>query len=119
MRSTPESVRDRRRLEDLVSVGPATVGDLHLLGISTVVALAREEAPALYRRLCEVTGVRHDPCCEDVFAAAIAQARDPDLPAALKKWWTWSRLRKARNRAAQWPRTGCAASYTRRRGQEA
>jgi hypothetical protein len=32
----------------------------------------------------------------DVFACAIAQARDPDLPAAQCHWWYWSRRRKAR-----------------------
>jgi len=76
-------------------VGPATVRDLALLDIHTVDELARHEAAQLYRRLCVVTGVRHDPCCEDVFASAIAQARDPHLPAAQRRWWYWSRVRKA------------------------
>jgi predicted flap endonuclease-1-like 5' DNA nuclease len=85
-----------RELTDLVSVGPATRRDLALLGVATVSQLARHEPRALYERLCRVTGVRHDPCCEDVFAAAIAQARDPDLAAEKKQWWYWSRVRKER-----------------------
>lgn len=85
---------DPRRLRDLAYVGPATVRDLALLDIHTVDELARHQAPELYRRLCAVTGVRHDPCCEDVFACAIAQARDPKLPEEQRRWWYWSRVRK-------------------------
>jgi hypothetical protein len=86
---------DRRALGDLESVGPATLADFRLLGISSVAQLAREEPRELYLRLCASTGVRHDPCCEDVFRAAVAQARDPNLPSEERRWWFWSRVRKA------------------------
>ena len=86
---------DRRELASLVSVGPATLRDLEALGVRSVSALARSEARDLYERLCILSQARHDPCCEDVFAAAVAQARDPDLPAAQRRWWHWSRVRKA------------------------
>lgn len=89
---------DRRRVIELRSVGPATAKDLALLGITTVAELVDREADELYAELCRVTGVRHDPCCQDVFAAAIAQARDPDLPEEQRDWPYWSRLRKAANR---------------------
>ena len=89
---------DARQLRDIVSVGPATLGDLKLLGIHSVAHLAEQEPADLYAKLCEVTGSRHDPCCLDVFQAAIAQARDPDLPPEQCQWWYWSRLRKARSR---------------------
>ena len=82
-------------LTRLRSVGPATARDLALLGITTVDQLRTANADALYEQLCRVTGVRHDPCCRDVFAAAVAQAADPDLPAEQREWWYWSRLRKA------------------------
>ena len=91
----PERPAAARRLRDLRSVGPATVGDLALLGITTVEALAACEPRALYDRLCAESGVRHDPCVLDVFAAAVAQARDPDLPAEQRDWWWWSRRRRA------------------------
>ena len=84
-----------RRLRDLRSVGPATVRDLAQLGVTSVEALAAYEPDALYDRLCAATGVRHDPCMRDVFAAAVAQARDPDLPAEQRGWWWWSRRRVA------------------------
>jgi len=85
-----------RQLSDLVSVGPATLRDLDRMGIRSVGQLARQEPDRLYRRLCSLTGTRQDPCCGDVFAAAIAQARDPDLPAEKRRWWYWSRVRKLR-----------------------
>jgi len=86
-------------LESLVSVGPAIRRDLELLGIHSLEQLARCDAQELYRRLSKMTGVRQDPCVEDVFNAAIAQARDPQLPAERKNWWFWSRLRKQSDKA--------------------
>ena len=89
------SRQDPRRLSDLYSVGPATIADLTELGVTSVSALAREDAGELYERLCAQRGQRLDPCCEDVFRAAVAQARDPNLPAEQRRWWYWSRVRKA------------------------
>lgn len=89
-------------LEDLVSVGPATLRDFSVLKIKTLRELAKQSPAALYRKLCKITGVRHDPCVEDVFAAAIAQARDPQLPQEQKEWAYWSRLRKLRPVRCGW-----------------
>jgi hypothetical protein len=30
----------------------------------------------------------------DVFVAAVAQARDPNLPIEQRQWWYWSKVRK-------------------------
>ena len=89
------SKRDKRELGDLEGVGKATLGDFKLLGIESVSALANEDAMVLFQRMCELTNSRQDPCVYDVFACAIAQARDPELEASERKWWTWSRMRKA------------------------
>ncbi|WP_321396201.1 helix-hairpin-helix domain-containing protein [Emcibacter sp.] len=88
------SVIDPRRLIDLTSVGPATVRDLELLGITTVNQLKDCDGEDLYRRLCLETGEQHDICCLDVFNCAIAQARDANLPREQRMWWYWSRRRK-------------------------
>ncbi len=84
-----------RKLEDLVSVGPAIRRDFEMLGIRTVAQLARHDPETLYKKLNRKTGVRQDPCVLDVFRAAIAQARDPHLPREQCVWWYWSRVRKA------------------------
>ena len=83
-----------RRLTDLRSVGPAFVRDLHHLGIMSVQDLKEQDGNDLFERLCDFRGSYVDMCCLDVFNCAIAQARNPDLPAELCDWWTWSRIRK-------------------------
>ena len=84
-----------RRLKDLVSVGPAMVRDFRLLGIHSVAQLWRRDPEKLYEKLCEITGQAQDICCLDVLRAAVAQARNPRLPAKQCQWWYWSRRRKA------------------------
>ncbi len=86
-----------RRLQDLVSVGPAMVRDFELMGIRSVAELRRRNPEKLYERLCRVTGKAQDICCLDAFRAAVAQARNPRLPAEQCQWWYWSRQRKARD----------------------
>ncbi len=84
---------DQRELADLRSVGPATLADFRILGITSAAQLRRADADRLFAKLCRVTGKAYDPCVRDVFAAAIAQA-DPQLPEEQRDWWYWSRLRK-------------------------
>ena len=86
-----------RRLEDLVSVGPTMVRDFAMLSVHTVTQLARRNPEKLYEKLCAVTGQAQDICVLDVFRAAVAQARNPRLPAKQAQWWYWSRQRKARD----------------------
>ena len=83
-----------RGLKDLISVGPAMVRDFNLLGVHSVEQLARRNPEKMYEKLCEVTGQAQDICCLDVFRAAVAQAKDPRLPAEQCEWWYWSRRRK-------------------------
>lgn len=85
----------QRRVEDLVSVGPAMVRDFEMLGIRSVAQLARRNPEKLFETFCEVTGQAQDICCLDVFRAAVAQARNPRLPREQAQWWYWSRQRKA------------------------
>ncbi len=87
--------KEIRKLEDLYSVGPATVRDLKLLGITHVEQLVGEDARVLYDRLGGLSGKRPDPCVMDVLSAAIAQAQDPGLPKEKRRWWYWSRIRKS------------------------
>jgi len=84
-----------RQLKDLVSVGPAMLEDFELLGIKTVAQLRRRSPQRMYRNLCRLRGQRIDPCCLDVFEAAVAQAKDPSLPVEQRQWWYWSKVRKA------------------------
>jgi len=96
----------QRELKDLVSVGPAILRDFEMLGVRNVAQLSRQEPQELYQRLCTLTGKRQDPCVLDTFSAAVAQARDPELPPAQRQWWFWSRERKRQEEARRRPRKG-------------
>lgn len=87
-------MKDTRQLKDLVSVGPKTVEDFSLLGITRVEQLKDRSANRLYGELCRKKGMRIDPCQHDVFRAAIEQAKNPRLPRKKCQWWYWSRVRK-------------------------
>lgn len=87
---------DTRRLRDLAGIGKASLADFELLGIRNVDQLKKQDGRRLYQRLCDMTGTRQDPCVEDTLVCAVAQARDPNLPAEQRQWWYWSRVRKAR-----------------------
>lgn len=80
-----------RRFSDIPNVGPATTVDFERLGLRTPAELAQGDAFALYRRLCEITGVRHDPCVIDVFLAAVDFMRG----APAQPWWHYTSQRKA------------------------
>lgn len=77
-------------LRDLANVGPATLADLHRLGIRSVRQLARHDPLRLYRSLCRRTGVRHDPCVIDVFMAIIHEAKGGKPT----PWWKFTARRK-------------------------
>ncbi len=95
-KTSPEKLKKLRELNHLVSVGDATLRDFDLLGIGTVAELAKCDARELYEKLCELKGVDLDPCCEDVLRAAVAQAKNPNLPKGQKQWAFWSKKRKSK-----------------------
>ena len=83
--------RDKvKSLLDLPNVGPATAGDLKLLGISKPEQLIGQDAFAMHRRLCELTKVKHDPCVIDVFLSLVHFANGGDP----KPWWDFTNERK-------------------------
>jgi hypothetical protein len=88
---------EERKLQDLVSIGAAMLRDFELLGIASVTQLSRQNPEKLYEKLCRISKQPVDICCLDVFRAAVAQARNPRLPAEQRQWWYWSRRRKARD----------------------
>ena len=109
-------VKEERKLRDLVSVGPAMLEDFELLGIESVSELRRRSPQRMYRDLCRMKGQRIDPCCLDVFTAAVAQAKDPHLPVEQRQWWYWSKLRKhGEKEKGRAPALPLAASATQRR----
>ncbi len=86
-----KSADDCERLEQLPNVGPALAADLRLMGFAHPAELRGQDAFALYRRLCEVTGQRQDPCVLDTFMAITDFMRG----AAAAPWWNYTAQRKA------------------------
>jgi Pathogenicity locus len=83
-----------RQLSELISVGPAMLRDFEILGVRSVAQLARRNPERLYESLCQLAPQHQDICCLGVFHAAVAQARNAQLPAEQCHWWYWSRERK-------------------------
>jgi len=79
---------------DLISIGPAMLRDFAGLRIRSVAQLARQNPRRMYERLNRLRGQRQDPCVLDTFCAAVAQAKNPRLPAEKCQWWYWSKKRK-------------------------
>lgn len=82
---------DALRFTDIPNVGPATAADFERLGLHAPSELARCDGLALYRRLCAIDGLRHDPCVIDVFLAAVDFMRG----APARPWWHYTPERKA------------------------
>lgn len=85
------SADDCERFEQLPNVGPALAADLRLMGFKHPAELRGQDALALYRRLCEVSGQRQDPCVLDTFMAITDFMRG----AAAAPWWNYTAQRKA------------------------
>ncbi|MCK6447769.1 MAG: helix-hairpin-helix domain-containing protein [Planctomycetes bacterium] len=79
--------------QTLGSIGLESARDFVRLGFRRVEELVGRDPRELYSRLCESTRTRQDPCVEDAFRCAIAQAEDPDLPAPWRAWHRWTPLR--------------------------
>ena len=79
-----------KSLLDLPNVGPATVADLHLLGIRKPDDLFGLDAYEMYDRLCTITNAKHDPCVVDVFLSVVSFANG----GTAKPWWDFTAERK-------------------------
>ena len=78
------------RLEQLPNIGPSLAADLRLIGIQHPAELRGADGYVLYRRLCDVTGRRQDPCVLDTFLAITDFMGGAD-PAP---WWRYTAERK-------------------------
>lgn len=87
-------VTETRKLRDLAGIGKSIEANLLSLGVDSVETLALRDGDDLYHRLCRKTHSRQDPCVLDTFRCAVAQARNPRLPATQHNWWWWSQQRK-------------------------
>lgn len=78
------------QLQSLGSVGPSLARQMLLLGFDGIASLRGADPADMYRRMCALAGGYVDPCVEDVFRCAVAQAQFPDLPPKCRDWWHWT-----------------------------
>jgi hypothetical protein len=85
-----QHARDVEKLLDIPNIGPAMIRDFRLLGITTPNELKNNDPYILYKKLCEITGVRQDPCVLDTYIAAIDFMNGEKA----KPWFSYTKKRK-------------------------
>lgn len=80
------------KLESIPNVGPAIASKLRLLGYKSPTDLKGENPYDMYKKICQLTGKRHDPCLLDVFISAVSFCNG-NPP---KSWWEFTAERKAK-----------------------
>ena len=79
-----------KNFQDIPNVGKAIEKDFILLGIKEPSELIGKDPYQMYSDLCDVTGIRHDPCVIDVFISAV-KYMEGGPP---RKWWEFTNERK-------------------------
>jgi Pathogenicity locus len=82
----------RSPLEEIPGVGPAIAADLESLGINSVAQLKRRSPEALYKKLCDLTATRQDPCVLYTFRCAVYYAANARHDPEKLKWWNWKNI---------------------------
>jgi hypothetical protein len=82
----------KSELEEVPSVGPSIAEDLISMGITRVAQLKGRSPEALYKKLCELTGERQDPCVLYTFRCAVYYASNAKHDPEKLKWWNWKDL---------------------------
>jgi len=78
--------------EDIPNIGPRMAEDFRMLGVKTPADLTNKNAYTLYKKICELTGTRHDPCVLDTYMAAV----DFMNGAPARPWFSYTKERKKR-----------------------
>ena len=84
--------RAKSELEEIPSVGPSVADNLIGMGITRVAQLKGRSPEALYKKLCELTGERQDPCVLYTFRCAVYYASNARHDPEKLKWWNWKNL---------------------------
>jgi pathogenicity locus Cdd1 protein len=82
--------RDLASLQEIPNVGPSLAESLERAGIKRPGQLKGKDPYVLYARLCERTGVRHDPCVLDTFISAVRYMEGGPV----QPWWHFTAERR-------------------------
>jgi hypothetical protein len=79
-----------KALQDIPNIGPSVAADLRRVGIDHPAQLTGQDPFRLYRKLCDVTAERQDPCVLDTFISAVRFMEG----APARPWWHYTGERK-------------------------
>lgn len=60
-----KTAKEVKKFQDIPNIGPAMVRDFHLLGLKEPSELKHRDPFQLYMQMCNISGVRQDPCVLD------------------------------------------------------
>lgn len=84
-------IEDAKKFEDIPNVGPRVANDFKRLGFKTPQSLRNIDPLQIYKRLCQISKTRQDPCVLDVFIAVTEFANGGES----KPWWFYTSIRKS------------------------
>jgi hypothetical protein len=79
-----------KKFQDIPNIGPAVEKDFAALGLKAPKYLVGKDPLKLYKKMCQISGVRQDPCVLDTYMAAI----DFMNGAPARPWWSYTKTRK-------------------------
>ncbi|MDQ5891057.1 MAG: hypothetical protein QG604_931 [Candidatus Dependentiae bacterium] len=85
-------INSDHELRSLCNVGPATLGDLLSLGITSIAQLATCDPEQLFRELEQVSGHQQNICMLDLFHAIVHEAQAGER----RSWSYYSKLRRSK-----------------------
>lgn len=83
------SAESIKSLQVIPGIGLSLAKDLYLLGIRQVSDLKTRSPAALFEDLCQISGVKLDPCVLYTFRCAVYFASTTKHDPELLKWWNW------------------------------
>ena len=87
-------VEAEHELRSLCNVGPATLGDLFLIGVHSVADLAKRDPQEMFHALEKATGHKQNICMLDLFHAIVREGRTGER----RPWHYYSALRRGAER---------------------
>lgn len=82
--------KDVKKFQDIPNVGPRIENDFKKMGIKKPQDLKNKTGLGLYKKICDITKTRHDPCVLDTYLAVVDFMNGaPPTP-----WWFYTLERK-------------------------
>ena len=85
-----KSAREVKKFKDIPNVGPAMERDFLKLGLKSPSDLASKDPYRLYQKMCQLTGLRQDPCVLDTYLAVV----DFMKGAPARPWYSYTAFRQ-------------------------